>query len=421
MELQLISPLDFNRIYSMKIENISSFETKDQNLEKSKEESFFEKTERLIPKKMWPIVAGLSLLVAIETTEAQEKVSLPLKSPEQNERVLDKETEKIFEEKFKFSDGPKWERFVIIEGDSETDVAGILNRLDPFYESGVSGTRGKKVHNFYTLEDNINIADPQKILDQYKVKNKKIDFKIDSVEIRKILDTEDYKKIFAGFFEKEELNKILELFDEVNIIGSPKEGKKIPVRYGFEGEEAAHFNQRKDFIEFQRYYLNHSNIKDQAETMFHELGHAFDPLSSELGSFSLVRSTIKLKNMKEKANEIEIIGLPDWTDVMKKDQEVNKDKLDTFFKYPIKIANDQLRECEDFAESFSNYFWRPLWLQEKAPNRFKSIDDLVKTYLENPNFDINERCERALRYLENRYSNEERRKEEKINEIIRNF
>ena len=66
---------------------------------------------------------------------------------------------------------------------------------------------------------------------------------------------------------------------------------------------------------------------------------------------------------------------------MKKDQIVKGDTLDTFFDYPKKIANAEIRESEDFAESFSNYFWHPLWLQENAPNRFKIIDALIKTYL----------------------------------------
>jgi len=388
---------------------------------------FLQKLERLIPKNIAYLAAGVSLLFAIEKASGQEKFAelQKVKLPEQNERVLDQYEEILFKEKFEFQVEPQWERFAVAVGKPLT-IETVNKKMGVFYSAASFGKNKKNKNRWqahFNLEDSVNVNEVKTILEQLKIEHNDLNYNIDSVETQQTLDAEDYKKIFANFFEIGELEKILKIVDMVRIIDSPTEERKMPAEYGIQGERAAHFKKLEGAIEFQKHYLNITkNIKWEAETMFHEFGHAFDPVSSIGKSLSLVRAKIEYQQAvaEREGKKIEI-DLSPWIETMKKDQAIRKDTLDTPFDYPAKIKDDNLREAEDFAESFSNYFWRPEWLQEKAPVRFKIIDGLVKAYLENPNFDINERSSRALRYIEKRSFEEDKKIEKKVNEITRNF
>lgn len=379
--------------------------------------SFLKKIERFIPKKLWGLAAGTSLLFALETAEAQEKFANfgAMKAPEEKIRILSPETEKLFDQKFNFSVQPKLERFAAVKG-KDAIIDSVSKKMLPFKMAALyQDVTLESKRGYIIFKDSVNVADLQKTLDRCKTEYGKYNFKIDSLETRRTLDTEDYKKIFAGFFEDAELPKILALADTVRIIDSPEEKRKMPSVYGFSGISAAQFTKRGNatYIELEKHYLeNERNVFTETEVIFHEFGHGFDPVTfdgrSRMGPvypfFYKTGYTLSL-----------------WVEIMAEDQKLRKDSVDTFFDYPKKIADSFLREDEDFAESFSSYFLKPLWLQEIGPTRFKVIDTLVKAYLENPSFNIHERYARALRYLKHRYGAEEERLEKKINAIHKSF
>ena len=139
--------------------------------------------------------------------------------------------------------------------------------------SSKSDIKDKREIGFYTLVKGVSIDGPQKFLDQYKIEHKDINFKIDSLETRRTLDKEDYKKIFTGFFQEEELKLILDCVSVVQIIDSPEEERKIPGRYGIEGERAAHFKRGENKLNFKNTILmNVIMKKKKPKQLFMSLG-----------------------------------------------------------------------------------------------------------------------------------------------------
>ena len=207
---------------------MESIEQNIKNKPENKESDFFQKLERIIPKNIAYLVAGISLLLAVEEASGQEKpiFSEKIKPTNQQERILNQNEETLFNEKFNFSVQPKIKRFIITERDAEErrGMKNILNDpLDSLFNfcssfSSKSDIKDKREIGFYTLVKGVSIDGPQKFLDQYKIEHKDINFKIDSLETRRTLDKEDYKKIFTGFFQEEELKLILDCVSVVQII-----------------------------------------------------------------------------------------------------------------------------------------------------------------------------------------------------------
>lgn len=395
------------------MESIKPRYEKQPNIEKL---SFLQKLEKFIPSNVIYLMAGVCLLVSIENTSAKEKSiqSEKTKPFDQKERVMSEKEKEIFDKKFDYSVLPRVEKFIIRERKEKEwkDSDPIVDSLFSYVNSMRSYETGGKTIEFYPIDNSVEITLLEKMLEKYKTSHPELNYKVDSVESKRTLDKEDYKTIFPIFFKEGELELMLDCVSAVCIDMNQK-GEEIPERYGIQGEVAGIFFPGTRRLEIKKYYLdNCTNVKGEAETMFHELGHAFDPVAA----YREEKNSPVYSLLKDK-----FVQSIFWDDVMEKDQDTQKDSMDTFFSYPMKISNSKIRESEDFAESFSNYFWHPLWLQERAPTRFKVIDALMKTYLGNPKFNIFERNERAMQYLEKRNSEEELKINKKIDEIVRNF
>ena len=274
---------------------MESIEQNIKNKPENKESDFFQKLERIIPKNIAYLVAGISLLLAVEEASGQEKpiFSEKIKPTNQQERILNQNEETLFNEKFNFSVQPKIKRFIITERDAEERrvIKNILNDpLDSLFNfcssfSSKSDIKDKREIGFYTLVKGVSIDGPQKFLDQYKIEHKDINFKIDSLETRRTLDKEDYKKIFTGFFQEEELKLILDCVSVVQIIDSPEEERKIPGRYGIEGERAAHFKRGENKIELLKATHSDSAIAKFIEKKgqgVHHIAFAVNDIKAEM-------------------------------------------------------------------------------------------------------------------------------------------
>ncbi|OHB20911.1 MAG: hypothetical protein A2939_05610 [Parcubacteria group bacterium RIFCSPLOWO2_01_FULL_48_18] len=359
-------------------------------------EAILEKLKQ-IPRPTRTFLGGLGLLTALsggQELAAQDARKAPAFPSANAESRIPPSAREALEKHFQISVAEKeTRRFVVVVTTDPKNFERILLGSNLLTTVTILTSAPPEARGLFIPTKEARTKELQDFLQKQKQKLGSVEFAIDSTEVKSSLGQEDYYKIMETAFG-ESLNKILAVIDTVKVIDSPEEERKIPEEYDIEGFRAARHIRRGGYsiIEVEQTYLREEgSLWSEARLIFHELGHAFDPASP----YGIFNDGIAKKALK-KMGRAPVY----WRMTMIEDMTARNDTGETIFYYPQQIKDSDIRATEDFAESFGSYFMNAKWLFESSPNRFMAIDEMVRSYLGDSDWNIFERSEKLRAYIE---------------------